>query len=102
MDINQAKDYIFTIARKNQIGYIPIDRLNILFRQAQLDKIETLRQQFELTSIVSDELSPLIKTKEGVLNNSKLYKPDGFIYSVNLETRLYKNPSSCDANDAVD
>lgn len=100
MNINQAKDYIFALARKNQIGYLNIDGFNLYAQRSQLDKIEKLRLQYELTSIISDELSPLIKTIEHPLEKGgKFSKPSDFIYSVNLETFIYKNPSECNAND---
>lgn len=100
MNIGQAFNYIFALARKNQIGYLNIDSFNLYARQAQLDKIEKLRLQYELTSIVSDELSPVIKTVEHALDgNGRFTKPADFIYQVNLESFIFKNPSDCTAND---
>lgn len=100
MNIGQAKDYIFSVARKNQIGYLNINNFNLYASRAQLDKIEKLRLQYELTSIIADELSPIIKIIEQPLDSDgKFVKPNDYIYSVNIESFIFKNPSDCTAND---
>jgi len=95
MNINEAKDYIFAIARKNQIGNIPIQQLNLYFRRAQLEIVSSLRDQYELTSIVSDNLAPLVTPVELYNSSDKFIKPDDYYHWVDIYSNLYTNSESC-------
>jgi hypothetical protein len=64
VNINEAKKYIEAQARQNQVGNIPIDKLNVFFKRAQLEIVDELRDAFEATSIISDHLAPLVVSVE--------------------------------------
>jgi hypothetical protein len=38
-------------------------------------------------------------SKTGQLSSNQFTKPSDFMYTINLETQLYKNPTSCDTDD---
>lgn len=96
MNINEAKDYIFAIARKNQIGNIPITQLNLYFERAQLDMVATLRGSYHETSILSDNLSPLVDPIE-IYNQGDIFnKPPDYLYWVDIYSFAFANANSCD------
>jgi len=95
MNINEAKKYIFAIARKNQIGNIPIDQLNLYFRRAQLEIVSALRDQYEFTSVISDNLAPLVTPKELYNSSGKFIKPGDYYHWIDLYANAYTNSAEC-------
>jgi len=95
MNINEAKDYIFAIARKNQIGNIPITQLNIYFERAQLDIVTELRDVFEATSILSDNLSTLVQPVEVYNSGDKFNKPEDYLHWVDIFSHAFTNAKDC-------
>lgn len=95
MNINEAKDYIFAIARKNQIGNIPIAQLNLYFERAQLDVIADLRQDYQKSSIVTDSLTQIVATKELYNQGDKFFFPDDYYDWIDLFSFAYTNANAC-------
>lgn len=95
MDINQAKDYIFAIARKNQIGNIPINQLNLYFERAQLEIVSALRNAYQINSITGDNLSPLVQTAEIYNSGDRFLKPSDHMYWVDIYANAYTNSKQC-------
>jgi hypothetical protein len=95
MNIDEAKDFIFAIARKNQIGNIPITQLNGYFERAQLDIVSELRTAFQQTSIISDNLSPLITPVEIYNQGDVFNKPSDYLYWVDLYSFAFTNNKDC-------
>lgn len=95
MNINQAKDYIFAIARKNQIGNIPINQLNLYFERAQLDIVSDLRKGYQFNSIIADNLSPLVQTVEIYNSGDRFLKPLDHMYWVDIYSNAYTNSDQC-------
>jgi hypothetical protein len=98
MTIDEAKKFIEGQARLNQIGNISPAQLNIYFKRAQLEIVDELRALFEASSIISDELSPLVSTTDitqitsGVAN-----KPTDFRFVIPpLEADYYVNATDTD------
>jgi hypothetical protein len=96
MTIDEAKKYIEGLARQNQVGNITPTQLNIYFERAQLELVKELRAGFEATSIISDDLAPLVASTEitqlvsGVAN-----KPSDYFYLIPpLEADYYLNATS--------
>lgn len=95
MNINEAKDYIFAIARKNQVGNIPIAQLNAYLERAQLDIVSELRNSFQQTSIISDNLSTLVQTVELYNSGDKFNKPTDHLYWVDIYSFAFTNSKDC-------
>lgn len=113
MTIDEAKQYIEGQARKNQVGNITPNALNIYFKRAQLEIVNDLignieqyqlgrpvpLKAFEMTSVISDDLSPLIQSSDITqLVSGKVTKPTDYLYYLNLEADYYTNPPDCDSN----
>jgi hypothetical protein len=115
MTINEAVIFIDAQARKNQVGNITIAQKNAYFKRAQLEIVNDLfgnieeyqmgrpvpRKAFEVTSIISDDLSPLIKATDITQMASGIAtKPSDFLYFINLESDYYTNPTTPGGTDA--
>ncbi len=115
MTIDEAKKYIEAQARKNQVGNIPIGQMNIYFKRAQLEIVNDLfgnieqyqperpvpLKSFEVTSIISDDLAPLIQSLDITqLVSGKATRPTDYLYFINLEADYYK-ASPGDVNDRI-
>lgn len=115
MTIDEAKKYIEAQARKNQVGNVTPVQLNIYFKRAQLEVINDLfgnieqyqpgrpvpLKTFEMTSVISDDLSPLIQSFDATqLISGRANKPTDYLYFINLEADYYTNPTDCDSDDA--
>lgn len=114
MTIDEAKKYVYAKARKNQVGNIKLADLNIYFKRAQLEIVNSLwgniqeyqpgrpipRKAFEMTQTISDDLAPLITTTTVYnMTSGRADKPTDFLYYINLESDYYINPTSCIADD---
>lgn len=106
MTIDEAKQYVYAKARKNQVGNIKLTDLNVFFKRAQDEVVNALwgqvqeyqpgrpipKKAFEITSTISDDLAPLVTTTtlynliSGVAN-----KPSDFLYYINLEADYFVN-----------
>ena len=117
MNINEAYKYIQGIARQNQIGHIPTDKLNIMFAQAQMEVLDDLWGNkkeyqpgrpvpttggFERNQTISDELAPLVKSTEYNQSDITIFtnesyiefaKPSDYMYLIDLRHRIFKNPT---------
>ncbi len=115
MTIDEAYKYIFAQARKNQVGNITPSQFNIYAKRAQLEIVNDLfgnieqyqagrpvpLKSFEVTSIISDDLSPLIQSVDVTqLVSGKVNKPSDYLYYINLEADYFTNPTDCDTDDA--
>ena len=109
MTINEAVIFIDAQARKNQVGNITIAQKNAYFKRAQLEIVNDLfgnieeyqmgrpvpRKAFEVTSIISDDLAPLIKATDITqMASGVATKPADYLYFINLESDYYTNPTS--------
>jgi hypothetical protein len=93
MNIDEAKNFVMAIARKNQLGNFPIHQLNLYFQRAQLSVIDELRERYEFTSLISDYLSKLIETKEVFNQQDRFYKPLDYMYWVDFYSFNFTNHS---------
>lgn len=105
MNINQAVTYILAKARKNQVGHIPPEHLNIYFQRAQYAVINELwgnKQDYqagrpvppisyEQTSTISDELAPLVEQEQYRNPGEAINKPSDYLYFINTEAYIYYN-----------
>lgn len=111
MTIDEAKQYIYGQARKNQVGNITVAQLNIYFKRAQLEIVNDLmgnieeyqpgrpvpKKAFEMTSIISDDLATLIKSSDITqVSGGVVTKPTDYMYFVNMEADYFTNPETCD------
>lgn len=96
MNIDEAKNYVLAIARKNQIGVIPTSQLNVYFQRAQVELVSELRSAYEWTSLISDQLAPLVSSVELFNRDGKFYKPENYMYWVSIYGFNYTNVSCGD------
>jgi len=100
MTIDEAKQYIQGKARQNQVGHVPIDKLNIFFERAQLEVVDALWSQVEVNQTIVDEISPITTTvnlNPTVINAFKGNKytiPSNFMHLLNLERTYFINPTA--------
>lgn len=96
MDINQARNHVLNIARKNQLGSFKPSELDLYFQRAQIDIINELRANYEWTSLISDQLSKLVTQIEVFNTGEKFNKPQDYMYWVDFFAFNYTNKSCGD------
>jgi hypothetical protein len=96
MTIDEAKRFIEGQARLNQVGNITSAQLNIYFERAQLEVVDELRKVFEESSIISDELSPILETIDITqISSGVASKPSNYRFLIPpLEADYYTNATS--------
>lgn len=93
MNIDEARTYVLSIARKNQLGSFTPSQLDIYFQRAQMQIINNLRVNYEWNSLVSDQLSKLVVTQEVFNRGEKFFKPADYLYWVSFFAHTFTNES---------
>lgn len=109
MTIDEAVKFIDAQARKNQVGNITIAQKNSYFKRAQLEIVNDLKgniedyqpgrpvplKAFEMTSTMSDDLSPLIQSLDITqIVSGKAIRPIDYMYFIPpLQADYYENPN---------
>lgn len=108
MTIDEAKRFIEGQARLNQVGNVTKEQLNVYFKRAQLEIVNSLvgnieeyqpgrpvpRKSFEVTSVISDDLANLVAASEFPMTAGVANKPADYMYLIPPMEASVSNPAS--------